>query len=61
MQNLALISGVVSVLSLGLIDTHIDKNLFRIGKIVLGPAAESSLTSSLGRLVTERRNRPMLC
>ena len=39
MQNLALISGVVSVLSLGLIDTHIDTNLFRIGKIVLGVSA----------------------
>ncbi len=39
MQNLALISGVVAVLSLGLIDTHIDKNIFRIGKIALGISA----------------------
>ena len=39
MQNLALISGIVSMLSLGLIDTHIDKNLFRVGKIVLGVSA----------------------
>ena len=39
MQNIALISGVVAVLSLSLIDTHIDKNLFRIGKIVLGVSA----------------------
>ena len=39
MQNVALISGIVAVMSLGLIDTHIDKNIFRIGKIVLGVAA----------------------
>ncbi len=39
MQNLALISGVVAVLSLGLIDTHIDKNLFRLGKISLAISA----------------------
>ena len=36
MQSLALISGIVAVLSLGLIDTHIDKNIFRVGKITLG-------------------------
>lgn len=39
MQNLAMISGIVSMLSLGLIDTHIDKNLFRLGKIALGVSA----------------------
>ena len=48
MQNLALISGVVAVLSLGLIDTHIDKNLFRIGKIVLAVIHSEEVASSMG-------------
>lgn len=39
MQNFALISGTVAIFSLGLIDKHIDKNIFRIGKWVLGISA----------------------
>ena len=39
MQTIALTSGVFAVLSLGLSDTHIDKNLFRVGKIALSISA----------------------
>lgn len=36
MQSFALTCGAIAIFSLGLIDTHIDKTLFRIGKWALG-------------------------
>jgi len=36
MQNFAITCGTIAICSLGLIDSHIDRNLFRIGKWVLG-------------------------
>jgi hypothetical protein len=36
MQNFALTCGALAIFSLGLLDAHIDKSLFLIGKWALG-------------------------